>query len=273
MPTTQVLTLDELKKELKPRDADANKSAFGRVLVIGGDVGMSGAVHMSGEAALRAGAGLVKIATHPQHAANLNVTRPELMVRPVFNPDELTPLLDEASHMVLGPGFGQSDWAVELFETAIKSKKPMVVDADGLNLLAKHPKKNKHWILTPHPGEAGRLLGQTAEKIQANRIEAIKALHAKYAGTIVLKGHHTLITDDGKTIYQCDQGNPGMATAGMGDILSGVIGGLMPQCDSLLHAACLGVCVHAVAGDKAASAGERGLIATDLLPFIQELLD
>ena len=116
------------------------------------------------------------------------------------------------------------------------------------------------------------MLGTSKEVIEADRLGAVRDLQEKYQGTIVLKGHHTLIANAGTKIYVCKEGNPGMATAGMGDVLSGVIAGLMPQCASQLEAACLGVCLHARAGDLAAEAGERGLIATDLFPFIQEVL-
>lgn len=272
MASIQSLVLKELLNNLPERPLAANKTSFGRILVIGGDVGMSGAVRMAGEAALRAGAGLVKIATHPQHAATLNVSRPELMVKPVFTPEELIPLLDEATHIILGPGLGQSEWAQGLWTQTVSADKPILMDADALNLLAQQSRQNPHWILTPHPGEAARLLGVTVEDIQEDRPGAIRDLQERYQGIVVLKGHHTLISDGGEVLYECEQGNPGMATAGMGDVLSGVIAGLMPQCNTLLDAACLGVCVHAMAGDLAAQSGERGLIASDLFPYIQQIL-
>lgn len=272
MASIQDLVLNDLIKSVPERLNDANKANFGRILVIGGDVGMSGAVRMAGEAALRAGAGLVKIATHPQHAATLNVDRPELMVKPVFTPEELTPLLEEATHLVLGPGLGQSEWALSLWTQALMADKPILMDADALNILSQQPCQTPSWVLTPHPGEAARLLGVSIEAIQADRPSAVRDLQERYQGIVVLKGHHTLICDGGEILYQCQQGNPGMATAGMGDVLSGIIIGLMPQCQSVIDAVCLGVALHAAAGDKAAEAGERGLIATDLFPYIQEVL-
>lgn len=272
MASIQGLVLNELLINLPNRSPEANKASFGRILVIGGDVGMSGAVRMAGEAALRAGAGLVKIATHPQHATSLNVARPELMVKPVFTPEELIPLLEEATHIILGPGLGQSEWAQALWTQTLAVDKPLLIDADALNLLAQSPRQHAHWILTPHPGEAARLLGTDAESVQANRSSAVRDLQEQYGGIVVLKGHHSLVCDGGEIIYQCEQGNPGMATAGMGDVLSGVIAGLMPQCTTSIDAACLGVCVHGKAGDLAAEAGERGLIATDLFPYIQQIL-
>jgi NAD(P)H-hydrate epimerase len=272
MASIETLVLKDLLKNLPKRPSDANKSSFGRILVIGGEVGMSGAVRMAGEAALRAGAGLVYIATHPQHAAMLNVSRPELIVKPVFTSEELIFLLESATQLVVGPGLGQSEWAQGLWTQALAVDKPLVLDADGLNLLASLPCQHKQWVLTPHPGEAARMLGKSVEDIQADRPSAVRDLQEKYQGIVVLKGHHTLICNGGEKIYQCEQGNPGMATAGMGDVLSGVIAGLMPQCDSLLDAVCLGVRIHAEAGDLAAQTGERGLIATDLFPFIQQVL-
>lgn len=266
------LNLETLLKALPMRSPIANKADFGRILIIGGDVGMSGAVHLAGEAALRAGAGLVKIATHPQHAATVNVARPELMVEAIQEPQDLTPLLEQATHIILGPGLGQSTWSEGLWDIAINTHKPMVIDADALNLLAKHPRTLEYAILTPHPGEAARLLNISTEEVQANRNESILQLQQTFKGIVILKGHHTLISDGSDTLYMCEQGNPGMATAGMGDVLSGVIGGLLPQTMNLLQAACLGVCVHATAGDFAADSGERGLIASDLFTYIQEIL-
>ncbi len=273
MTDIKALDLTELVGQLAPRLPDANKGDFGRLLVVGGDIGMSGAPRMAGEAALRAGAGLVKVATRPEHAATLNIECPELMVSGIPQPEALLPLLQQATHLVLGPGLGQGDYGYGLWQMALKSDQPMVLDADGLNLLAQHPQKRDNWILTPHLGEAARLLGTDIETIQGDRPEAVRALHRYFSGIIVLKGHGSLIYDGGKTMYRCDYGNPGMATAGMGDVLSGVIAGLMPQCDNLLTAAQIGVCVHAMAGDMAASSGQRGLIATDLLPYIQQLLN
>lgn len=273
MTNIKALDLTELMGYLAPRLPDANKGDFGRLLVVGGGPGMPGAPRMAGEAALRSGAGLVKVATYPEHAATINVECPELMVTGITQPDELIPLLEQATHIVLGPGLGQDDFAYGLWETVLKSDQPMVLDADGLNLLALHPQKRDNWILTPHLGEAARLLGTDIDNIKKDRPEAIRTLHQYFSGVVVLKGHGTLVYAGGDTMYRCDYGNPGMATAGMGDVLSGVIAGLMPQCDSLLEAAQIGICVHAMAGDMAASSGQRGLLATDLFPYIQQLLN
>lgn len=258
---------------LPKRDPIANKGDFGHVVVVGGDVGFSGAVRLAGEAAYRVGAGLVTVLTHPQHASVLNVTRPELMCRGVLTARELKKNLARATVVVFGPGLGQSTWSQRLFKafSQLKLKLPMVWDADGLNALAKQPQHRDHWILTPHPGEAARLLGQTTPSIQQPREVVVRALQKKYGGVVVLKGQHSLIC--GKSLSVCPFGNPGMATAGMGDVLSGVIGGLLAQQIPLEVAAGLGVYLHAKAGDRAAESGERGLLASDLMIYLRSLVN
>lgn len=258
------------KKTIPPRARCAHKGDCGRVLVIGGDIGFSGAVRMAGEAALRIGSGLVSIATHPSHASILNLGRPELMCHGVENAAQLQPLLDKTNVVLVGPGLGQSKWAVELFIAAIKSKY-IVVDADGLNLLAHVPEKQAHWILTPHPGEAARLLGVSSSVIQQDRFEAATKIQAKYDGIVVLKGPGTIVAGKGE-IAVSTTGNPGMASGGMGDVLAGVIAGLIAQSFSLKDAAQQGVYLHGMAADLAVKqSGERGLLASDLMPYLRQL--
>jgi NAD(P)H-hydrate epimerase len=237
---------------------------------------MSGAVRLAGEAALRTGAGLVTVATHPDHAALLNLTRPELMVSPVDDPESLAPLIERATVIAIGPGLGHGPWGRRLWERARLSGKPMVVDADALNLLAESPSVNPDWVLTPHPGEAGRLLGCTTAAIGQDRFRAALAIQGRYGGVVILKGAGTLIQGpDQRPPAVCTAGNPGMATAGVGDVLTGVIAALLAQGPNLglatLEAAEAGVCLHAAAGDQAAQAGERGLIAGDLLAVLRPL--
>lgn len=269
------LTLSDVIKPLPERPRNAHKNQFGHVLVVGGDDAMGGAVAMSAEAALRSGAGLVSVATHPVHAAALLARCPELMVKGLNDIAELMPLLARASVVVLGPGLGRSSWSTAVFRKVLEAVDPdeqqMVVDADGLNLLALSSLTRSDWVLTPHPGEAGNLLQDN--RIQANRFRSVQALQAKYGGTVLLKGAGTLV-HDGETLSLCPFGNPGMSTAGMGDVLSGVIGGLLAQGLSAGAATRLGVVVHALAGDRcAALAGEHGMAATDLLPQIRSLLN
>ena len=263
---------------LKPRPKDCHKGDFGRVLIIGGNVGYSGSVRLTGEAALRVGAGCVSIATHPKHAHTLNDSCPELMCHAVANSLELEPLLEWATFIIIGPGLGMDEWGQTLLTTALKkSTIPTLLDADALNILslAQITVQRDHCIFTPHPGEAARLLHLTSQTIQQNRVEAIHALHKLLGGAIILKGAQTLVlSHEMKTAEFCSAGNPGMATAGMGDVLSGIISGLAAQGMPLVIAAKLGVLIHAMAGDISAKAqGERGMIASDVIAQLRKLVN
>ncbi len=256
-------------RRLPPRPRNAHKGDFGHVVLIGGDAGMSGAILLAAQAAARAGAGKISIATHPSHAAWLPLAQPELMCRGIQSPVDLQPLLMQADALAIGPGLGQSDWAWMLFNAVIQQQKPLVVDADALNLLAKAPMKLTQAVLTPHAGEAARLLQSNTEQVQANRFVAARQLQDKFGGVCVLKGAGTLIADQQGRLSVCSAGNPGMASGGMGDLLTGVIAGLLAQGLELATATQLGVCLHAAAGDSAAQQGERGLLASDLLPYLR----
>lgn len=276
MKTALYQTLDKslLTSIFLPRARDAHKGDFGHVLIIGGDHGMGGAVRLSAEAALRVGAGLVSVATRPEHLTLVSATCPEIMCHSIEKASELEPLLEKASVIILGPGLGQSKWSRQLFELAIAYDLPKVVDADALNLLSESMETQHRWVLTPHPGEAARLLQEKIESIQANRIESANALANRFGGVVVLKGADSIVQMENELPSVCPYGNPGMATAGMGDVLSGVIGGLLAQHIELLFAAKIGVLLHALAGDEAAkTSGERGLIATDLMPHLHRLVN
>lgn len=264
----------EISAALPKRPGNAHKGNFGHVLIIGGDEGMPGAVRLAGEAALRIGAGLVSIATHPSHAALITTTRPELMCHGVTLRRHLRPLLEKATVIVLGPGLGQSDWSKKMWTSTIDTDQPKVVDADGLNLLAqkKLNMTQENWILTPHLGEASRLLNLPIASIEQDRAKAAIKLQQKYGGTVVLKGAGTLVL--GAILGLCQAGNPGMATAGMGDVLSGVIGGILAQTNRTEMSARVGVLVHAMAGDLAAKVGgERGLLASDLFKYLRAIVN
>lgn len=263
--TRSARLLPRLTQGLPPRRRHAHKGDFGHVLVVGGAEGYSGAARLAAEAAARVGAGLVSVATHPANAPLLNLGCPELMCHGIRNAECLTPLLRHATVVVLGPGLRLSDWAYSLWEQVLHSQLPVVLDADGLNFLSGHTAHRDNWILTPHPGEAARLLGMASLDIQRNRYAAVRELQRTYGGVAVLKGSGTLILGPDDIPAVCTAGNPGMASGGMGDVLSGVIAALIAQDLSLDHAAELGVRLHAAAGDTAAEAGERGLMARDLL--------
>ena len=272
-----LLSLEALLAELPRRPRDAHKGQFGSVLVIGGDTGMGGAVLMAAEASARCGAGLVSAATRPEHVSALLARRPEVMARGVHNGHGLKQMLEAASVAVAGPGLGQSPWSEQLLHAAVASGKPLVVDADALNLLAQGrvapDTRRDHWILTPHPGEAARLLGSDSASVQSDRFGAVTELQRRYGGVVVLKGAGSLIAGPGGQILLSRYGNPGMASGGMGDVLSGVLAGLLAQHLQPLTAACLGVCLHGRAAEMAASRGERGLLATDLMEPLQNLLN
>lgn len=260
-------------KQLPPRTPNWHKGLSGHVLIVGGDVGYSGAVVMAATAALRVGAGLVSVATRVENAYFLNILRPEIMCHGIATMDQLTPLLNKANVVVAGPGIGQSNWAKSLLDKVIASDKSVLIDADGLNLLSRTQKFKQNWILTPHPGEAARLLDQTVADVQTDRLAALQQIIATYGGVVVLKGAGSLVGATDRLPALCTLGNPGMATAGMGDVLSGVIGGLAAQGLSLFDAAKVGVYIHAKAGDAAAKEGERGLLAMDLMPHLRKIVN
>lgn len=259
------------QRHLKPRRRSAYKSQFGHVLVIGGDNGMSGAAQMAATAAARSGAGLVSVASRARHAVLLGSQQPELMCHGVETAQELEPLLQKASVIAIGPGLGQGEWGQQLLQQVLDAPQALILDADALGLLAKKPLARGNWILTPHPGEAARLLNCSIADIESDRFHAIRELQKKYRGVIVLKGAGTLIVGENERIYICGDGNPGMASGGMGDVLTGIITGLKAQGMDPLQAAQVGVCLHGAAGDAAAIEGERGLLASDLYPHIRRL--
>jgi len=259
---------------LMPRVRHAHKGDAGRVLVIGGQPGMPGAAQLAGTAAYRAGAGLVVLGTHPAHAAAIGAAQPELIVHGINDASTLKPLLAQASVLALGPGLGQGEWARQLWQTALAASISCVVDADALNLLAPQPMARADWVLTPHPGEAARLLGVSTAEIQGDRFAAARAIAQRYGGVCVLKGSGTIIcTQDEPALWLCDRGNPGLATGGTGDVLTGVIAALIAQGLKAVDAARLGVWAHALAADHAAVAGERGLMASDLLAPLRRVIN
>lgn len=272
-PVFRCLDAETVGRSLPPRRKAAHKGDFGHVLVIGGGPGMAGAARLCGEAALRCGAGRVSIATHREHAAAISGSCPELMSRAVVDKDDLLPLLDVADVIAFGPGLGQSEWARGLFETVAVAGQPSVWDADALNLLSAAPDSNKQRVITPHPGEAATLLSQSTGDIQADRNRALRDLQSRFGGVAVLKGAGTLVSAAEGAPWLSRFGNPGMAAPGMGDVLTGVIAAMLAQGLPLEMAAAIGVDVHARAGDRAASDGQRGMIATDLINALRGVVN
>ena len=256
----------EIHAALPRRPRSANKGDFGRVLIVGSGSGMPGATRLAGEACLRVGAGLVTVAVAPENVTAIAAGRPELICVGLTGEAALTEAMSRADVIAVGPGLGRSPWARAALAAVLGSGKPLVVDADALNLIAdtEVPARGD-WILTPHPGEAGRLLRTSAQDVQRDRLAALDRLLERYHGTIVLKGAGTLVGAGGHTPGLCERGNPGMATAGSGDVLTGAIAGILAQCHDPWAAARTGVLVHAMAGDAAARGGERGVLAGDLV--------
>ena len=269
-------TLASLRAALPPRARDAHKGSSGHVLVLGGDHGYAGAVMLAAEAAARSGAGLVSVGTRAGHLAPLLSRRPEVMARALDDEQDLTPLLQRATVLVVGPGLGSAPWGRWLLREALASGLPMVLDADALNLIAA---QSLCWsapaIMTPHPGEAGRLLGSSAAAVQADRFQALAQLVERYPATVLLKGAGTLVAAAGdQPVRLIAAGNPGMASGGMGDVLSGIIGALLAQGLAPLDAATAGALVHALAADRAVRhQGERGLLAADLFAHLRRLIN
>lgn len=271
-PVLQRLTLDSCKTLLPKRPKAAHKGMFGHLLLIGGNQGMGGAIMLAAETALRSGAGKVSVATRGEHVTPLLARCPEVMAQGVDDPSQLAPLLMQATAVVIGPGLGRDDWARQVLEQALQYQLPRILDADALNLLAAQPRLlGKQTVVTPHPAEAGRMLGCSTALVQRNRLLAVRQLAERFDCAAVLKGVGSLVADTDASMLPsiCVQGNPGMASAGMGDVLSGLVGALLAQGLPAGDAARYAVLLHALAGDRAAQQrGQLGLLASDLIEHI-----
>lgn len=269
-----ILDYDALITTFPKRHPQSNKGDHGHVLIVGaGDRAFAGAVCLSGEAALRSGAGLVSIIVAPQSYSRVCHAPFALMIASFDAPSEAISMHERATTLVLGPGLSQNEWGKRWFLEEVTSSLPKVIDADGLNWLAKFPQKLEKAILTPHPGEAARLLNTTTEAIQRDREAAAFALHQQFNSVIVLKGARTLVVTEDKTVFVQNDDIPSLATAGTGDVLAGVIGALVAQGMSLSDAAKLGVCVHALAGKDQQQIGSKGMMAHDLFMSIRQWLN
>ncbi len=300
---SQRIDINDATRHLLPRAIASHKGDHGHVVVVGGDESHGGAVLLAAEAALRTGAGLVSVITRSVHRPAILARRPELMVvgtEDYSNGDKaagiesggeaacasISALLARASAIIIGPGLGQSRWSRALFQLALAAQSsrniPLIVDADGLRLLAEKPAtstgvRRDNWILTPHPGEAAQLLDISIAEIEQNRFAAVRALQSKWGGSCLLKGSGSLICSSGNAeqkIFVSTEGNPGMASAGMGDVLSGIAGSLVAQGLSLADSIRCAVVIHGEAGDLIAQKqGARGLLAADLFGVIPQLVN
>ena len=274
-PAAQISHWPELIGHLPPRGVAHHKGLSGHVLVIGGNTGFSGAGILAAKAALRSGAGLVSLATRPVTAQAAVTVQPEIMAHTIDEEAQLRSLLKGASCVVIGPGLGRDSWARMCLTAVLEHTVVTVFDADALNLLASgDPEclRTRQHILTPHPGEAARLLGLSNAAVVSDRFQALLQLVERWQGICVLKGHGTMVGGPGQMTRVCPYGNPGMATAGMGDVLAGLLGSLLAQGVEPFTAAELAVSAHGIAGDRAAREGLRGLLASDVIDGLREVL-
>lgn len=265
---------------LGPRPRSGHKGHFGRAVVVGGEHGFAGAVRMAGEAAARVGAGLTSVATRAGHLSAVLAGRPELMVREVLGGLELEPLLADVDALAVGPGLGTGEWGAGLLARALQVQAPLVLDADALNLIAADDglrqafrRRRAPGLITPHPGEAARLLSATVQDIECDRLAAAAALCEGLGAVVLLKGAGTVVQVSGQAPVICVGGHPAMASGGMGDVLTGVLCGLIAQGLPLPAAAVRGALLHARAAERAraAQALERGLLAADLMAQLPPL--
>ncbi|WP_006748881.1 NAD(P)H-hydrate dehydratase [Thioalkalivibrio paradoxus] len=264
---------EAVSRWLPRRRPGAHKGDCGHVVVIGGAPGYSGAGRLAGIAALRAGAGRVTLVTHPEHAALANLERPELMVRPAASAQDLQALLAGADAVAVGPGLGQQAWGRALWPAVADWPGPLVVDADALNLLAQAPRQRGDWVLTPHPGEAARLLAVTTSVVNADRVAAVGAIRRRFGGVVLLKGAGSLVAlAPGGGMACITGGHPGMASAGMGDVLTGIVAALRAQGLGAGEAAAAGAAWHVAAARLAADriGGERGMLAGDVIEALPQ---
>jgi len=288
-----LLLQQQTLSSLSRRRASSNKGSFGHVLIVGGNQGMPGAIVLAARAALRTGAGKVTVITHPDNLQTVVNAVPEAMIKTCADQAEADEVFADVfmagiTHIAVGPGLGTDDWSVTLLKHCIAAAKPLLIDADGLNLVAAHQGEagfriETPLIITPHPGEAARLLEPQHGKvdIQQNRFESVRLLQSMFSSAadhpsiVILKGYGSLI-DDGEKIRVCHAGNAAMASAGMGDVLSGIIAALWAQAETTgmnaIDAAEIGVCLHACTADRVTDGGTRGLLASDITDHLHELL-
>ena len=254
---------------LQRRSLSSHKGDFGHIGIFGSGKGMHGASLLAGEAALRSGAGKVSIFMHSSHRELIDNPRSELIINFIDNILEVESIINNLDVLVLGPGLGKDKWASDIFDFIIKYPQPKVIDADGLVFVKAKNLKQDNWVLTPHPGEAAELLNTSSKNIQDNRQLSLKKISNKFGGVIILKGHNTMIGHDENPSNICLKGNPGMATAGSGDVLAGIVSAMIGQKLSLFDASSVAVEIHAKAGDLASKDGERGLLAGDIIDEIR----
>jgi NAD(P)H-hydrate epimerase len=284
-----VITAQDIAHLFAPRPPDSNKGSFGHVLVLGGSLGKAGAAVMAGIAVLRAGAGLSTVATVKSALATVAGFHPELMTEPLEETDQGTlsmqayerveKLADKMTVLAIGPGISRHPETSELVRQLVeRSDQPIVLDADGLNAFAGEAARlhgeGRLLVITPHPGEMARLLECSIAEVQRDRVQTARSFAREHNLIVVLKGHRTLIAEPGGEVWVNPTGNPGMATGGTGDVLTGITAGLVAQNPQrVFEAVIAAVYLHGLAGDVGCeSMGEQSLIATDLIAALPEAI-
>ncbi len=281
-------TINELIRKFPKRRRDAHKGDFGHVLVIAGSVGYTGAAYLASQAAILTGSGLVTLAVGRSLYEIMATKLTEVMVKPFFETKdyslsllaekELLAFGERCSVVAMGPGVSQNKETQQLIRNLVtKFNKPVIIDADGINAFVGHLDMLKNAktlrVLTPHPGEMARLIGKDASEVQANRKDIALKFASEYNSVLILKGQGTIVANSAGEIYVNETGNPGMATGGVGDILTGMIASFVGQGCDLFTASIMGAHFHGLAGDMALKEkGALGLIATDLLNKLPEAL-
>jgi len=277
-----LITARDIAPLIGPRPAESNKGNYGHVLVVGGSLGKAGAAAMAGMAALRAGAGLATVATAKSILPTVAGFHPEVMTEPVLETtagsialgasSQLQQMSKGKSVLAIGPGISRVPETAEFVRGLVsQSKLPIVLDADGLNAFEGRTHEldgtDRTLVITPHPGEMARLMGNTIKDVQKDRVGAAQAFATKHRVIVVLKGHRTIVAHPDGEVWVNATGNPGMSTGGTGDILTGMVAGMIAQNpkDALL-AVCAAVYLHGFAGDvMRETVGEHSMVATDLL--------
>lgn len=259
---------------LPRRPVNAHKGRFGHVLVVAGERGFGGAGILAAEAAARSGAGLISLATRPEFVGAALARCPSLMAQSVTHGSELQPLIDTASVIVCGPGIGRGAWGQQMLQQVVDSGKPRVLDADALNLMSSRAAQHaEQQVLTPHPGEAARMLGCTVPEVEADRLGAATRLQALHGGVLLLKGAGTVIASGQGVPLIVSGSNPGMATGGMGDVLAGIIGSLLGQFGDLPLATAMGAALHLESARTASvTRGYMGLLPQDVIEALPSVL-
>ncbi|MCE0495257.1 NAD(P)H-hydrate dehydratase [Vibrio salinus] len=273
IPSAWILDKELLTMHLGKRAPSSHKGSHGKGLIVGGGAGMAGALVLASTAALKTGIGMISTVSDPNTVLPVVISKPEVMASGWDDVNNIGKRLDWCNVVAIGPGLGRDSQAEVIYEMIRESELPKVVDADGLYFLARQPSYDAQRVITPHPGEAARLLGCSVSEVEKDRYHAVQDLQNKFGGIVVLKGAGTLVCDS-EQCFVCCAGNPGMATAGMGDVLTGIITSFIAQGHSLLNATRLGVLVHSLAADEDAKEyGERGLVASDLFPHLRNLVN